>query len=590
MLQQAKACSIRPKITSMVNKILLKGKRFLTSPQDSVLSAATIIMIMVVVSRVLGLVRQRALAHFFVANDLSLFFAAFRLPDLVFEVLVFGTFSSAFIPVFTRSLKKGEKNAWETAGIVVNIGLLIFVVTSILLSLSAHSAYAIFAPGFSGANRETIVYLARILFAAQGFFVVSYVLTGVLESSRRFLIPALAPLFYNLGIILGTIILAPKLGLLAPAIGVVFGALAHFLIQLPLAMKLGFRFIPSLKLTSEVRKIGKLAAPRVIETLFLQVSKTAELFFSSLLTTASYTYFTFGNSLQLVPVGLFGTSIAKAALPTLARQAESLQNFKRTLFSALYDMNFFIIPIATVLIVLRIPLVRLIYGTDIFSWEATVQTGYVVSAFGMGIVFQAVNALLARSFYALHDTKTPVVVSITCLLLVIFFDFVFIRILRFDVWGLAAAFSLGSFFQSVTLFYLINKRLGEGNFFRMLFPIFKSIFAALGSGLVMYFLLKFFDRSVWIKRISFIPTLEATKSLHFDSFVLDTRYTINLLILTVFVAIIGAVIYIFLSLVFKSDQVWNFFSMVKRLLGRKVYPVPSKETESIVPPPTDTAT
>src|SRR3989344_8102161 len=112
MLQQAKACSIRPKITSMVNKILLKGKRFLTSPQDSVLSAATIIMLMVVVSRVLGLVRQRALAHFFVPNDLSLFFAAFRLPDLVFEVLVFGTFSSAFIPVFTRSLKKGEKNAW----------------------------------------------------------------------------------------------------------------------------------------------------------------------------------------------------------------------------------------------------------------------------------------------------------------------------------------------------------------------------------------------------------------------------------------------------------------------------------------------
>src|SRR3990172_12575885 len=114
----------------MVSKIIAKSKKILTTPQTSVLSAASIIMLMIVASRILGLVRQRTLAHFFVPGELSLFFAAFRLPDLVFEVLVFGTFSSAFIPVFTQSLKKGEKNAWETAGIVVNIGLLIFVVTS----------------------------------------------------------------------------------------------------------------------------------------------------------------------------------------------------------------------------------------------------------------------------------------------------------------------------------------------------------------------------------------------------------------------------------------------------------------------------
>ncbi len=154
----------------MVNKILQRGKKLLTDPQESVLSAATVIMLMVVFSRILGLVRQRILAHFFVPDELSLFFAAFRLPDLVFEVLVFGTFSSAFIPVFTRSLRKGEKNAWRTAGIVVNIGLLVFIVAATALSLSAHGAYQIFAPGFSGEDRETIVRLARILFAAQGFF------------------------------------------------------------------------------------------------------------------------------------------------------------------------------------------------------------------------------------------------------------------------------------------------------------------------------------------------------------------------------------------------------------------------------------
>ena len=574
----------------MVNKILSKGKKFLTAPQTSVLSAATIIMFMVVASRILGLIRQRTLAHYFVPNELSLFFAAFRLPDLVFEVLVFGTFASAFIPVFTRTLKEGEEKAWRTAGIVVNIGLLIFVILSTLLSFSAHSAYAIFAPGFTGENRETIVGLARVLFAAQGFFVVSYVLTGVLESLRRFLIPALAPLFYNLGIILGTILLAPKLGLMAPAIGVVFGALAHFLLQLPLAMKLGFRFRLSLKLTSEVKRIGRLAAPRILETLFLQISKTAELFFSSLLSTASYTYFTFGNTLQLVPVGIFGTSIAKAALPTLAREADSPANFKKILLSALYDVCFLIMPVATILIVLRVPIVRLIYGTDIFSWEATVQTGYVVSAFALGVVFQAAAALLARSFYALHDTKTPVLVSISSILLVITFDYIFIRILGFEVWGLAFAYSLGSFVQATLLFYLINKKIGDGGFIKKLAPIFKSVSAALGSGLVMYLILKIFDRSVWIKRISFISKLDVTRDIDFEKFVLDTRYTLNLLILTLVVSLIGGLVYLGLSILFGSEQVWNFFNLVKRVLGRKVSPIPKRETEPVAPTPGDSTT
>src|SRR3989338_7913121 len=134
----------------MFKKIIASGKKILADPQDSVLSAATIIMLMVVASRVLGLVRQRILAHFFVAEELSLFFAAFRLPDLVFEVLVFGTFSSAFIPVFTRSLKEGNSKAWETAATVVNIGFLIFVTFAAILSFHAEPIYGLLAPGYSG--------------------------------------------------------------------------------------------------------------------------------------------------------------------------------------------------------------------------------------------------------------------------------------------------------------------------------------------------------------------------------------------------------------------------------------------------------
>jgi len=571
----------------MVQKIIDKGRKLLFSPQSSVLSAATIIMLMVVASRILGLIRQRTLAHFFTPDELSLFFAAFRLPDLVFEVLVFGTFSAAFIPVFTKALKKGRREAWQVAGTVTNIGIIAFAALAAGIIVFSNQLYGVLAPGFSFEHRTLIVTLARILFLAQGFFVVSYVLTAVLESSRRFLLPAIAPLFYNIGIIAGTFFLAPTLGLLAPAFGVVIGAFCHFLIQLPLAFKLGYRFTLKILISDDVKKIGKLALPRIIEVSFLQVSKTVELFLASLISTAAYTYYTFGNTLQLLPVGLFGTSIAKAALPTLARQSEKPAEFRRTLFGALYQIIFLVVPIATVLVVLRIPLVRLIFGTDIFSWEATVQTSLVVTAFAVGIVFQSAAALMARGFYALHDTRTPVTISLIGIVLTIASDFILIRGFGLPAWGLAAAFSLGSFFQAIALFIFLNKKIGDGATIKSIVPIAKSALAAVSSGAVMYLLLKVFDRSVWIKRLSFLGRLDGTKGINFEKFVLDTRYTVNLLVLTAFVVSVGMIVYLTVSILLKSKEVWYFFNLVGRVVRRKVAPIPAKESEPVTPTPTD---
>lgn len=558
-------------------------KKLFLAQQTSIFSAATVIMLMVVASRVLGLVRQRTLAYFFTPGDLALFFAAFRLPDLVFEVLVFGTFSSAFIPVFTNALKKGKKEAWQIASTVTNLGLLVFIPVAVIVVLFADRLYGFLAPGFGPDHRDQIVLLSRILFAAQGFFVISYVLTAVLESSRRFLIPAIAPLFYNLGIIFGTFFFAKPLGLLGPVIGVVIGAASHFLIQLPLAHRLGFRFSRKITIDSGVKKIGKLALPRVIEVSFLQVAKTVELFLASLISTASYTYFTFGNSLQLLPVGIFGTSVAKAALPTLARQIESPDEFRKTLFNALYQVSFLILPIAAVLIILRIPLVRLVFGTDIFSWEATVQTGMVVSAFGVGVVFQAMAALLARGFYALHDTKTPVAISISTIILNVLLDFILIKGFGFPAWGLAAAFSFACFSQVVCLFIFMTKRLSLRPNLALLLPFVKSVFASIISGGVMFFILKFFDRSVWVKRLSFLGKLDG-RNIPFEKFVLDTRYTANLLILTFFVVAIGGLVYYLMSVLLRSKELDYFIGLVRRMIAvRRIAPVPAKEEEPVTP-------
>lgn len=574
----------------MVNKLISRGKRFFVNPQNSVVSAAGVIMIMIVASRILGLIRQRTLAFYFAPDDLSLFFAAFRLPDLIFEVLVFGTFSSAFIPVFTKAVGEDKKRAWETAGRVVNIGLLIFFVAAVIFGIFAGGIYGFLAPGFSNGDTAKIANLARVLFFAQAFFVISYVLTGVLESLRRFLVPALAPLFYNLGIILGTIFFYQRFGLFAPAIGVLIGAFSHLLIQLPLAIKLGFRPTTSISPNSEVREIGKLSLPRLVDLSTEQIEKTAELFLASLISKASYTYFTLAGSLQILPVNLFGTSIAKAALPTLSRQISSPLLFKKTLFAAFNQIVFLVAPFATFFIVLRIPIVRLVFGTNIFDWEATVQTGMVLSAYALGISFQAITALLERGFYALHDTKTPVTISVTTIILMVISDFILVRGFSLPVWALAASFSGAVFIQAIALFFILGKRLGGDSILRMLSPTFKAAIASVSSGFVMFFLLKIFDRSVWVKKISFLGQVGFASGIPFEKFVLDTRYTANLLVLTLFVGLIGALVYLAISILLKSEEVGFFANLIKKVVVKKIIPsIPVKEAEPVTPP-TDTST
>ncbi len=542
-----------------MNELLRKGKKILLSEQNTILSAAAIIAAMTITSQVLGLVRQRIVLHFFSPAEASLFFAALKLPELLFEVLIYGMFSSAFIPVFTKAFKRSEKEAWDTAGRVVTIGLLIFLGFALVFGIFAEQIYSAIAPGYTHEQIVMIAKLARILFVSQAIFIVSYVLTSVLESLRRFLIPALAPVFYNIGLIAGTLFLSPSLGLLGPTIGVVIGALIHLLIQLPLALKLGFRFTKDTTPNEGVRDIGKLALPRIADLSFQQVVDMSVLYFSSLISAASYTYFTLANSLQLAPVRLFGISLAKAALPTLTRESDDPKQFKATLLKTFYQIFFLTLPFATLFIVLRIPTIRLLFGTSIFDWDSTVETGMVLSAFAVGIPFQATVALLARSFYAIHDTRTPVTVSIVGDGLIILGNFILIRVFGFPAWSLGASFSIGAIVETLVLFSLLHKKMDLLSKFSDFVPVIKSLTSAVLSGGVMFFLLKFFDKWVWVTQLK--------RPIPFERFVLDTSYTINLIALTVFVAVCGISIYVITSFVFKSQEL---FAITRSVLKRRV--------------------
>src|SRR3990167_801725 len=228
------------------------GANIFRNKQEDILSAAFVIAFSVALSRVLGLVRYRLLASYFGDNIklLDSFIAASILPDAIFEVLIFGATALAFIPVFSQYLSRDKlQKAWELSSSMITMGLLIFMAFMVSILIFADYIPQVTAPGLVArdpSSRILIASLLRIMIFAQLFFVISIFLTGILQSFQRFLVPAIASIFYNLGIIAAIIFLSPSMGIYAPAIGMVFGAVLHLLIQLPLALSLGFRYKPKL--------------------------------------------------------------------------------------------------------------------------------------------------------------------------------------------------------------------------------------------------------------------------------------------------------------------------------------------------------
>lgn len=557
---------------------LVRIRDFLFSRQVDILSAAMVLAASVFFSMVLGLVRDRILAHFFIGSEISLYFAAFRLPDTLFEILVLGSLSSAFIPTFISYIsQRREKEAWRVTGIMLNLSLLAFALLAVLVAIFARPLSAILAPGFSAEEITLMARLTRILLLTQGFFVISFFMTGVLKSFQRFLVPALSPIFYNLGIILAVLFLSSSWGIYAPVFGAVLGAAAHFLVQLPLAFRLGFRPNFSLDISHPgVRRIAKLAAPRVVELGFIQLLKAFDLFFSSLVNTAAYGYLTFATHLEMVPVSFFGLSLADAAMPSLAYQKKNKGEFQRLFFATFRQIIFLTLPVAAAFIVLRIPLVRLAFGAARFTWESTVLTAYTLSLFAVGIIGQVLTIYFVRAFYALQDTLTPVIVGVANILFDILLSAYFIVVLKLPIWGLGLSSAVASLVQAAVLAIILIRRRGLP-FFDFVIPSLKIVFAAFSSGSVMYVMMKVMDRSAWDKRLSFLGNFALPEQ--YEKFILDTRYTFNLIILTVLVVVVGILVYFGICRLLKVREISVLSQIWRRLPGLGRVQVPAQVTQ-----------
>ncbi|MBI4065153.1 murein biosynthesis integral membrane protein MurJ [Candidatus Gottesmanbacteria bacterium] len=519
----------------------------LVKKQKSVGAAAFVLALMVLTSRLLGLIRDRLLAARFAPDELGVYFAAFRLPNLLFELLVMGALTSAFIPVVTKYLtQKKENDAWSMVSTLINVSLLILILIALPFFIWAREFSKMFAPGFSDGQIEQMVTYTRFMIAFQVTpLLIGNLFTGLLQAYQLFLVPALAPVIYNLGIIAGILLLTPALGLMAPVVGVAIGAVLFMVIQIPLIFSVGYRYRFEMYYRHPgVREVGKLMLPRTIGLAIGQIDTTVDLILASLLGARMVTIFNFAQHLQQLPIGLFGTTIAQAALPTLSisEALEDRQQFQHVILRSLHQILFFILPLSVFFIVLRIPIVRLVFGASRFDWSATVLTGMTLAMFSISLFAQAVSQVLARGFYALYDSKTPVIVGVVSILVNTILSIYFIRVLHLSVWSLGLSTSVASILNSFVLFIILDKRLGYFPRAKLIVSPIKMLVAALVTAITLYIPMKLFDQLVF-----------------------DTTRTLGLLLLTGTAGLVGLFTYSFLSWVFGVGEIRSFIALLRKV-------------------------
>lgn len=431
----------------------------------SLVSAAFILGGASLLSRFAGLIRERVLTTTYGAGDiLDAFVAAFRLPDLVFNLVVVGALSAAFIPVFTDKLvhkNQGREKAFVFALSLLNTLLIIVAILCGFYIIIAPLIVPLITPGFDGAKLELTIKLSRIMALQPIVLAISFVFSGMLNSFKRFAAAALAPVVYNVGIIIGVIFLVPLFGITGLAWGVVLGAVFHVAIQLPAVWKVGFRWQPILSTSqAELKKLWKLMLPRVFGLAAQQINLLVETIVGSTLLAGSISVFYLANNIQYLPIGIFALSFAQAAFPTMAEHIArgEKKEFRTTLMRSFRYILFFLIPLSVLFYLLRAQMVRVLYGDGAFDWEDTILTLNTLGWLLVSIFAQGLIPLLTRAFYVQHDTKTPVIISFISITVNLILSLVLTP--YFGVLGLAMSFSISAILNMTLLLGRLHWQLG----------------------------------------------------------------------------------------------------------------------------------
>jgi putative peptidoglycan lipid II flippase len=334
------------------------------------------------------------------------------------------------------------------------------------------------APGFTPEQMSVTVTLTRIMFLSPIFLGMSGIIGGVVQSFKRFFVYSLAPIFYNIGIIVGALFLVPFFGIYGLAWGVVLGALAHLLVQIPTFFHLGFRYQPFLNFKdTNIRKIFVMMVPRTLSLAVSQINFLVVTVIGSALAAGSITVFTFANNIQSLPLGIFGISFAIAAFPTLSEQTNHPKKFVESFRTTLNQILFFIIPTSVLFIILRAQIIRVVLGSGNFNWEDTILTMDALALFSLSLFAQSLIPLFARAFFAFHDSRSPFIVGFISVLINIGLSLVLAP--KMGVLGLALSFSVSATVQLIFLWFWLHKKLHTLSELKMLVPFLKVLFASL---------------------------------------------------------------------------------------------------------------
>jgi len=439
-------------------------KKLFSRSIDSVTAAAFLVGVSSLLSRFLGVIRDRILAGNFGAGDtLDVYYAAFRIPDLIFNLLVLGALSAGFIPVFTQLMHResgDHEEAWRLANNVINLLGLTMLILLAAGVVGAPWLMKLTTPGFSGDKLEQTVLLTRIMFLSPLLLGLSGVVGGVLQSMKRFAVYSLSPVFYNLGIICGASVLAPRFGIVGLAWGVVLGALLHFLVQVPAVWRLGWRWQALAGWREKnVRIILKMMTARTLSLAINQINLLVITMIASTMASGSLTIFNLANNLQSFPVGIFGISFAIAVFPVLSAQAFNKEKLTARLSASWRQILFFIIPATAIFLLLRAQIIRLILGSGQFDWQDTILTMNCLAWFAVSFFAQALIPLLTRVFYARHDSKTPFYIGLVSALANIALAWPLAQ--SQGVTGLALAFTVSSFINFFALAVAVKWELGS---------------------------------------------------------------------------------------------------------------------------------
>lgn len=468
------------------------------------------------ISKFLGVIRNWLLAKNFGAGpDLDVYFAAFKIPDFVYQILILGGISVAFLPLFSEYSAKNKKEAWDFVANCLNIFMVLLILLCLVLFISAPLLVKLIAPGFDYQQAQKTIVLTRVMFLSPILFGLSSIFSGILQYFNRFLIYSLCPILYNLGIILGILFLAPRFGILGVALGVILGAFLHLAIQAPAIFSSGFRYKRIFNLgDARIKKVFMLMIPRTFGISAQQINLFVITAIASTLGVGAISIFNFANDIQYFPIGVVGISFAVAAFPALSKswaqnqKEKFIENFSLVFRQILY----LIIPISILIFVLRNQIIEVILRHGEFSAMAAQLTSASLALFCFSIFASTLIPLIFRAFFSFKDTKTPTIIAIASVVLNVVLSFLLTKALvspdnswwgiqfngflrnvftldnveNISVLGLPLAVSVSSIFQLFLLTFFLKKKLIGFNIKEILISLTKIFIAVAVMLIVLY--------------------------------------------------------------------------------------------------------